>query len=73
VIFAFGRISSAEAKRFDMLKKAATAAMSQMSPSESPRRAGLAIGLVHRGRIARHLDREIEHWRGGAAESSAAR
>ena len=58
----FGRMSVADATRFDMLKKAATAPMSQMSRSVKPARRNVSRSGVFDGpRFGRELDGEIEH------------
>ena len=56
VVVVVGAMSVAEATRLVMLKKPATAAMSQMSRSEKPAsRSACAVGLVHRGAGGRHF------------------
>ena len=55
-------MSVADATRFVMLKKPATAAMSQISRSEKPaRRKRLAVLFLDQPRLGGELDGEIEH------------
>lgn len=56
----FGRMSTAATTRFDMLKKAAVEAMSQMSQSEKPASRN-AVGLDELARLLSQLHREFEH------------
>ena len=65
-------MSVADATRFDMLKKPATAAMSQMSRSEKPDAAQrLAVLLLDAPGLGGELDGEVEH--GALALASGAR
>ena len=66
-IAALGRISTADAIRFDMLKNEATAPTSQMSRSLKPaERRAVAVALADQMRRLRQLHRESRAWRGGA-------
>ena len=66
-------MSVAEAIRFDMLKKAATAAMSQMSRSLKPARRSARGPPPRPPRLGGELHGEIEHRALALAESRAAR
>ena len=64
-------MSVADATRFDMLKKPATAAISQMSRSEKPTRRKAAVLVLDPPGLGSQLDGKIEH--GALARGQARR